>query len=250
MPVAAVETLRRVFGKKPEISHEVPPTEPVQPAGSPEVINIEKHCLRYHSGFPDFAKAWNEHVNSPARVTLEEAITAVRSTIAALPNENAPLKKEADRLRVERDSVEEAGKEGVRKANQRFSRANNKFDTVSHREQKLRLAEKDRLARAKTVLTNSDLEFGLALDQNRADFFAAERLRDDQKAVDKFFLGYCARKELDREARELVLDLLNFCFISLRKYYTEEKVDYVEERRQADKATERQLRLIGVSRRF
>ena len=252
MPVEVLKVLKGILGKKPEKSQGVPPTEPVHSAGSTEIINLEKHCLRNYPGFFEFADKWNKYVKSPSRATLKEATGPALLKNATLLNESARLKEKAERLRAERDSarvryeaktgVREAERIALKRATRDFRRVWEDLDKTLHSEQ----VEKERQTKARASLTNSDWEFGFTLSEDGTIFYALERLRTDQGAVDQgavdeFFSEDCARKGLIGYARKLALDSLNFRFLSLRRYYSGEESGSEEAWRLAKKATERQL---------
>jgi len=226
-------------------------------SSNPDIIKIEEHPLCYRPHFSEFADLWNYHVVSPERTALKEEVDSALSKIAQFPDETSRLKAIVERLEEERarqqqifDSQENVSKREkfapLKRANRNLRRAREKLEKVSIHEGKARKAEDDHFAQASETLAACDLEFGFGLEEDHVPFFAAVRLGEKQRLVDKFFLGYCERLNMTDALKGVMLFGFNLTYFHLAKRLNGDDADVTAEMVRA--AVNRQLDSIGAKR--
>lgn len=235
---------------------EIVSAEIVQSAPQPEIIDVEKHPLRFYPGFDEFAALWNEHASTDTRLGLQQDIQSAQLEADSPPNEiSGDLKEKIDsRFEVYReqlkiyDAKEDMPKKQkirpLRNARRRLRKAVEERDRISQQEKKTRQVADERTEVAKASLMDLDNEFGLELHEDIVKFYVVERLRKGpEDAIDSFLISFSERKELSvREQRPLLWGI-NLSFFYLLGQYddTKEKVTGEERKVSADKATNRQL---------
>lgn len=233
---------------------DIVPAEIVSPAPKPEIIDEKNHTLRFYPGFEEFAALWNKHAATPARLGVQQDILLAQFEANNVRNQRNLSEEDVDKLRAERerqrvydarvDMPKKEKRRALNRATGKLRIARKKLERISRQEQE------DVSTKAKTsFLVDLDNEFGLGLKDELVKFYALERLRGNQDALDSFLLRYSAKRVPSQlETQRSVLWRTNYGFFDLSRYYDDPKKEFNHKElgASADKATERQL---GKARR-
>lgn len=177
-------------------------SKPIVP--KPEVIDIYTHPLRFYPEFEDYSNEWNEYAKSTERLAKQTTVLQTELDLVTHPSPSIELlelqskvstltsERENQRLNLDGNILidKKVRIEPLKRANRKLRQAREQLEKLSFAEGKFQNILQENQLTAQQELKYIDEGFALGKDDQRLNFYVADRLRDNQEDIDQLFVKF------------------------------------------------------------